>query len=169
MPMIRETVVSTMNRAGQVHLAPIGTHRGRRRLDHRAVPPLGDARQFARGPICSGQFHRRRSCFCRMFDGARGAMAHGSMRGNFRSASGERARPRRACRHPHYGGRAEAALPLSRPAQCRSRAIPGIQPRQGSRDRGVNSREPLEHAAARQNRARDSLPGNRGQQDRLSG
>ena len=56
MPMIRETIVSTMDGAGRVHFAPLGHHRGRRRLDHCAIPPVDDVRQSRVVPFAVANF-----------------------------------------------------------------------------------------------------------------
>ena len=58
MPMIRETIVSTVDGAGRVHLRHLGIIGGGRRLDHCAIPPLDDARQFARRSVRSRKLHR---------------------------------------------------------------------------------------------------------------
>ena len=169
MPMVRETVVSTMNRAGQVHLAPIGLiaedegwiiapFRPSVTLDNLCEVPFAvanftdDVRVFA--GCLTGRAAQWPTAPCRDIRVPRlaNALAHAELA--VTHTTEDEQRPRFHCR---------VLL------QCRPRAIPGIQPRQSSRDRGVNSRQPPANAAARQNRARDSLPGNRGQQDRLSG
>ena len=51
MPMIRETIVSTMNASGKVHFASNRPHCGRKRLDYCAVLSVDNTEQFAQRAI----------------------------------------------------------------------------------------------------------------------
>ena len=61
MPMIRETIVTTLNAEGKVHIAPLGLIAGEEGLDPRAVQAVHHARQSPRQSLRGGELHRRRA------------------------------------------------------------------------------------------------------------
>ena len=163
MPMIRETIVTTVSAAGDVHIAPLGIIAGRRRLDHRAVPPVAHARQSARGAVRRGELHRRRARLRRLPDGP-ARLADCVPRKRARAAPRRRAGAR--------GTRASAAIVEDdqRPRfHCRvvqtrlACAVRRLQSRPGGGDRSRHPGQPPDHAAAREGRGRNGLSRDRDQ------
>ncbi len=58
MPLIVETIVTTMSATGEVHVAPLGLIADGDQLGRRAVQALAHARKSARGPLRGGEPYR---------------------------------------------------------------------------------------------------------------
>ena len=72
MPRIVETIVTTKNAKGEVHIAPLGLIDEGANWVLGAVPSLAHARQPARGAVRGREPYRRRARLCRERDRAQG-------------------------------------------------------------------------------------------------
>ena len=109
--MIREVIVTTIDRAGQAHIAPLGYYRGGGRLDHRAVSALRNARQSSGSPVAVANYVDDARIFAGLVTGRRdwplipatkcpprlaGALSHAELKVAHVEADAER--PRFHCR-----------------------------------------------------------------------
>jgi len=154
MPMIRETIVTTLNAEGNVHIAPLGLiaeeegwilapFKPSATLDNLRTNPYAVANFTDDVLILAGCLTGNRDWPTRPATRIPGAILDGAL--------------------------AHAELKVDRVEEDEQpRAVPGLQPRARSGDRGCNPCEPAAYAAAGKDRARARLSSDRGGEDRWS-
>ena len=164
MPRIVETIVTTTNEAGDAHIAPLGLiaegarwviapFRPSRTLDNLRAVPFAVASHTDDVRVFAGCLTGRKSWPTRAADKVRGVVLEGAISHwelAVDSVTEDGVRPRFVCRVVHTG---------------QSSPVGGLQPR-ASRRAGVRGAGVApENAAARQDRGRAQVPGDRHLQD----